>query len=40
VLELLLAVPPRRSGDAHLGTKNVYASKLPRAGSTNTRSAP
>ena len=27
-------IPPRRSGDAHLGTKNVYASKLPRAGSS------
>jgi hypothetical protein len=27
-------IPPRRSGDAHLGTKNVYASKLPPRGST------
>lgn len=27
-------IPPRTTGDAHLGTKNVYASKLPPRGST------
>ncbi len=27
-------IPPRTGGDAHLGTKNVYASKLPPSGST------
>ncbi|MEX2211136.1 MAG: cytochrome P460 family protein [Gaiellaceae bacterium] len=26
-------IPPNRDGDAHLGTKNVYASRLPRSGS-------
>ena len=29
-----MPILPRRSGDAHLGTKNVYASKLPPRGST------
>ena len=27
-------IPRRAGGDAHAGTKNVYASKLPRAGAT------
>jgi hypothetical protein len=27
-------IPPRTGGDAHLGTKNVYASKLPPSGSS------